>query len=53
MIVIPHWIQDDGRMLDAYMLRVKGLGKTSPGLRIAVDQSFHVVALLLTALLVG
>lgn len=53
VIVIPHWIQDDGRLLDAYMLTVKGLGKSSPGLRIAVDQSFHVVALLFTALLVG
>ncbi len=51
VIAIPHWVQDDGRLLDAYMLKVKGLGPNSPGLRIAVDQSFHIVALLFTALL--
>jgi hypothetical protein len=52
LIAIPHLIQDDGRLLDAYMARVKGLAKTSSGLRVAVDQSFHVLCLLGTALLV-
>jgi Protein of unknown function (DUF3307) len=52
VIVIPHWIQDDGRLLDAYMARVKGLSQTSSGLRVAVDQSFHAVFLFGTALLV-
>ena len=37
--------------LDAYMAKVKGLSQTSPGLRVAVDQSFHVVFLFGTALL--
>jgi Protein of unknown function (DUF3307) len=52
LIAVPHLIQDDGRLLDAYMGRVKGLSRTSPGLRIAVDQSFHVLTLFGTALLV-
>src|SRR5262249_18342406 len=45
VVAVPHLIQDDGRLLDAYMARVKGLAQTSPGLRVAVDQSFHVLAL--------
>ena len=52
VVAIPHLIQDDGRLLDAYMARVKGLSQTSSGLRVAVDQSFHVVFLFGTALLV-
>jgi hypothetical protein len=53
VIFVPHLIQDDRRLLDAYMRRVKGPGSVgSPGLRIAVDQSFHILALLGTALLV-
>lgn len=52
VVAVPHWIQDDGRLLDAYMARVKGLAQTSPGLRVAVDQSFHALALFGTALLV-
>jgi hypothetical protein len=53
LVAVPHWIQDDGRLLDAYMARVKGLSQHSAGLRVAVDQSFHVVFLFATALLVG
>ncbi len=52
VVAIPHLIQDDGRLLDAYMTRVKGLATTSSGLRVAVDQSFHVLFLFGTALLV-
>lgn len=52
VIAIPHLIQDDRRLLDAYMARVKGLAETSSGLRVAVDQAFHVVFLFGTALLV-
>jgi hypothetical protein len=51
VIAVPHWIQDDRRLLDAYMAIVKGLAQTSGGLRVAVDQSFHVVFLFGTALL--
>jgi hypothetical protein len=53
VIAVPHWIQDDGRLLDAYMAQVKGLSQHSPGLRVAVDQSFHIVFLFGTALLIG
>jgi hypothetical protein len=52
VIAVPHLIQDDRRLLDAYMVRVKGLADTSLGLRIAVDQAFHLVFLFGTALLV-
>jgi Protein of unknown function (DUF3307) len=51
VVAIPHWVQDDGRLLDAYIARVKGLAETAPGLRVAVDQSFHVLFLFATALL--
>jgi Protein of unknown function (DUF3307) len=54
LIGLPHLIQDDGRLLDIYMRRVKG---TEPvpgsGLLIAVDQAFHVLVLFLIALLAG
>ena len=54
LIAVPHMIQDDGRLLDVYMRKVKGVGDPKPGgLLIAVDQSFHVLALFLVALLVG
>jgi hypothetical protein len=52
LVAVPHLIQDDRRLLDAYMARVKGLSQTSSGLRVAVDQSFHVITLFGTALLV-
>jgi hypothetical protein len=52
VIAVPHLIQDDRRLLDAYMRKVKGLAESSPGLRVAVDQAFHVVFLFATALLV-
>lgn len=52
VVAVPHLIQDDGRLLDAYMARVKGLATTSSGLRVAVDQSFHALFLLGTALLI-
>ena len=54
LIAVPHMVQDDGRLLDAYMRKVKGVGDPKPGgLLIAVDQSFHLLALFLIALLVG
>jgi hypothetical protein len=52
LIAVPHMIQDDRRLLDAYMAHVKGLSQTSSGLAVAVDQSFHVLTLFGTALLV-
>jgi Protein of unknown function (DUF3307) len=53
LIAIPHMVQDDGRLLDSYMRRVKGVDPKPGGLLIAVDQSWHVLALFLVALLVG
>jgi hypothetical protein len=54
LIAVPHMIQDDGRLLDAYMRRVKGVDDPKPGgLLIAVDQSFHLLVLFLIALLAG
>jgi Protein of unknown function (DUF3307) len=52
VVAVPHLIQDDRRLLDAYMARVKGLSETSSGLRVAVDQAFHVLFIFGTALLV-
>jgi hypothetical protein len=54
LIGIPHLVQDDGRLIGAYMLRVKHLQLgVAPSVDRAVDQSFHYVALFLLALLVG
>jgi hypothetical protein len=53
LVFVVHLLQDDGRALDAYMRRVKGPASvTSPGIRVAADQAFHVLALFGTALLV-
>lgn len=54
VIAVPHLIQDDGRALTAYVVRVKGEGALEePSIIAAADQSFHVLALFLTALLAG
>lgn len=54
LIAIPHLIQDDGRLLTLYGQRVKNTDISKyPMLGAAMDQSFHIVALFLTALLVG
>lgn len=54
LIFIPHLIQDDGRLLTAYIRRVKGCDAASmESIFTSVDQSFHIVALILLALLAG
>ena len=54
LIAVPHMVQDDGRLLTVYMLRVKHTDpRAHPSVATAADQSFHFVALFLTALLVG
>ena len=52
VVFIPHLIQDDGSVLMAWNRTVKRSSST-PGdlLYMAIDQSFHVVALFATALL--
>jgi len=54
LIAVPHFIQDDGRLIGVYMEKVKGF-KPSTNLAVAgaVDQTFHLVALFGLALLVG
>jgi hypothetical protein len=53
-IFLPHLIQDDGRLLHTYMKRVKRLDpKENLAVSIAVDQTFHLLALLAVALLIG
>jgi Protein of unknown function (DUF3307) len=54
LIAVPHMIQDDGRLLAIYMLRVKHADpKANPSVAAAADQSLHFVALFVTALLAG
>ena len=46
LIALPHRAIDDGRMVKAYMKRVKRVdGDENPGLTTNVDQSMHVVCL--------
>lgn len=54
LIFVPHLIQDDGRLLTAYMERLKGGDVPSNlGVAAAVDQSFHILTLFGIALLAG
>ena len=52
-IYVPHMIQDDGRLLSWYIRRVKRCDAES-AIKIftAVDQSFHLITLFATALIV-
>jgi hypothetical protein len=53
-LAIPHLIQDDGTLLSAYARRVKKSDiNLNVALGTALDQSFHLLALFLTALLAG
>lgn len=53
-VSIPHLIQDDGRLLRAYLRRVKGMDPVANHVVAAlVDQALHLVALFGAALLVS
>jgi hypothetical protein len=53
LLFATHVIEDDGRLLDAYMRRVKRTQPADhPGVAIALDQTFHVLVLFALALLV-
>jgi Protein of unknown function (DUF3307) len=53
-IFVPHYIQDDGRVLAAYSRTVKKADiRDNLALGLALDQSFHLVALFVTALIVA
>jgi hypothetical protein len=50
-LLLPHLIQDDGRLLVLYMRRVKRtFAAQTDFIGIAVDQTFHIVALFALAL---
>jgi hypothetical protein len=52
LIAIPHWIQDDGRLITLYIQKMKGMqAAANKSVAAAVDQSFHLLVLLATALL--
>ena len=51
LIALTHLVQDDGRLLGAYMSRVKKVREPSELLMTGVDQSLHFVVLLGAALL--
>ena len=53
-VSIPHLIQDDGRLLRAYIRRVKGMDPVANHVVTAMgDQALHIVALFGAALLVS
>jgi hypothetical protein len=53
-VSIPHLIQDDGRLLRAYIRRVKGMDPVANHVVTAmVDQALHIIALFGAALLVS
>lgn len=52
-VVVPHVIQDDGRVISAWMRRVKHTDYEPGLLAMTVDQSFHIVTLFLLAVVVG
>jgi hypothetical protein len=52
LIYVPHFIQDDGTLLASYSRVVKKADiRANPSLGAAVDQSFHLLTLFLTALI--
>jgi hypothetical protein len=51
LIALIHLVQDDGRLLGAYMSREKKVREPSELLAMGVDQSLHFVVLLGAALL--
>jgi hypothetical protein len=52
LLAVPHLIQDDGRLLERYMVTVKHrMPRPDDPLGAIVDQSFHVLALFGLALL--
>jgi hypothetical protein len=52
-IYVPHMVQDDGRLLSAYIAKIKGCGAANTReVFTAVDQSFHLITLFATAVIV-
>lgn len=54
LVALPHFVQDDGRVVEWWMRRVKGAEIATQRIAaLAVDQSLHIVALLALALIAG
>ncbi len=54
LVFVPHLIQDDGRVVAWWMRDVKRTDPAAvPGVAVVVDQTLHVVALFLLAVLVA
>jgi len=54
LIAVPHLVQDDGRLLEGYVTRVKGVPSANvSSIAPMVDQAFHVLVLFGLALLAG
>ncbi|MDP8909128.1 MAG: DUF3307 domain-containing protein [Chloroflexota bacterium] len=54
LVALPHLVQDDGRVVEWWMRRVKGAEIATQRIAaLAVDQSLHIVALLALALIAG
>ena len=53
LVFVPHLIIDDGRLVALYLARVKRVDGLNLGVAASVDQSFHVLSLLLVAMVVG
>lgn len=52
LVLVPHAIQDDRRLVDWYVRRVKGADPDQePVVMLMLDQTFHAVALFTVALL--
>jgi hypothetical protein len=52
LIAIPHLLVDDRRLVGIWVRQVKGATDPAPALLLGVDQSFHLLFLVGTALLV-
>jgi len=50
LVSIPHLVIDDGRLVSAWLRKVKRAADPTTALSIAVDQTFHIVCLLGAAL---
>ena len=54
LLFFPHLLQDDGRVVRRWMLDVKRTDPAAqPGVTIVVDQTLHIVALFVLAVLVA
>lgn len=54
LVVVPHYIQDDGRIVEWWMRYLKRAdSEAQPVVALAVDQAMHIVALLALAVAAG